>query len=425
MIRKILIVIAFYLGSVAHAGGPPRPEAYGYQGNGPGGEAVSDINMSSYDITNVDDQYQDAMTTDAAVSPAANTWTSKPPYPGVGATNTAGGNLALIPASGANNFRLGDGVGEDKGSVTDGSTITITVINMEGALVGGAATTLTEGTGAGGTWDCAGAADDPTAVCNLYTVALAASAAGGFTVLRTDSGCSDERLVFLATPGTSVWVGVVASDTDLAITQGTDGQIFVQGDPAAASVRPSISTPSDTDSGFGFRQIAAAVAAPYLAVGGTPLVLTGAGSVTIGGLMNMGSNSIYSSSAALDLGGACAPVGMADASGNACFAGEIYRADRMTQKIETLVDGDTTPDVSGSNYFVTPANTGATVITDLDNPVAGQIVTICIGSATNPSTIADAGNFNLSAAWSPGLDDCIHLLVQADNDYIEIGRSDN
>lgn len=93
--------------------------------------------------------------------------------------------------------------------------------------------------------------------------------------------------------------------------------------------------------------------------------------------------------------------------------------------VSTIQDGDTTPDVSSGNFFITSANTGATAISDLDNPRTGQIVVIIGGSAANSSTIADAGNFNLTGAFTAGLDDVIGLYVQADNDYIELFRSNN
>lgn len=91
----------------------------------------------------------------------------------------------------------------------------------------------------------------------------------------------------------------------------------------------------------------------------------------------------------------------------------------------TIAADDTTPDVSSASVFYTSANTGATAITDLDNPKAGQILRICGGSDTNATTIADSGNFNLSAGFTANADDCITLLVVADNDYIELGRVNN
>ena len=116
----------------------------------------------------------------------------------------------------------------------------------------------------------------------------------------------------------------------------------------------------------------------------------------------------------------------------AAGAGDIWvekAGDTMTgafiQNVVTIAADITTPDVSGGNIFVTSANTVGTVITDLVSPAAGQIIRIIGGSDTNSSTIADGGNFNLSAGWTAGLDDVLILFVQADDDYIEIGRVDN
>ena len=93
--------------------------------------------------------------------------------------------------------------------------------------------------------------------------------------------------------------------------------------------------------------------------------------------------------------------------------------------VDTFVADDVTPDVSAGTFFEIPTNTGATAITDLSNPVVGQIVYF-VGTATaNASTIADSGNFALSAAWTASANDVLILYVQADNDYIELGRVDN
>jgi len=91
----------------------------------------------------------------------------------------------------------------------------------------------------------------------------------------------------------------------------------------------------------------------------------------------------------------------------------------------TIQGDDVTPDISGAYWLTTSANAGATAITDLDGAVSGQSLCIIGGSATFSSTIADSGNFALSAAWTAGLDDVLCLYVQADNDYIEVSRADN
>lgn len=97
----------------------------------------------------------------------------------------------------------------------------------------------------------------------------------------------------------------------------------------------------------------------------------------------------------------------------------------IQSQVTTVID-DTTPDVSTGNIILVGSNTAGNAISDLDGGVAGQIVILVTTGGANWSTLADSGNFNLSAAWSPdSADDSITLLIQADNDYIEIGRVNN
>lgn len=103
----------------------------------------------------------------------------------------------------------------------------------------------------------------------------------------------------------------------------------------------------------------------------------------------------------------------------------IYINGAMKNKECAVADGDATPDVAGCRVMKTSANTGATAITDLDNPVVGSFVTIIGGSATNSSTIADSGNFSLTGAFTAGLNDTLTLYVVADNNYAEVSRADN
>jgi len=76
-------------------------------------------------------------------------------------------------------------------------------------------------------------------------------------------------------------------------------------------------------------------------------------------------------------------------------------------------------------HLLLPANTGATAITQLDDAVAGQQVTLVWTSPTNPSTISDAGNFNLSAAFTPTVDDTLTLFTVNGTAWREIARSQN
>lgn len=100
---------------------------------------------------------------------------------------------------------------------------------------------------------------------------------------------------------------------------------------------------------------------------------------------------------------------------------------KMANTAQTIAADDTTPSVDNGNVFTTSENSGATAITDLDDPTPGQIVVLCGGGTDDgdESTIADSGNFNLSAAMTLDPDDCITLLVQQDNDYIELSRVNN
>ena len=91
----------------------------------------------------------------------------------------------------------------------------------------------------------------------------------------------------------------------------------------------------------------------------------------------------------------------------------------------TAAVDDTTPSVANINVLKTPPNTGVTTITQLDGAIAGQVVTIIITSSTNPSRLADSGNFKLSEAFTPGIDDTITLYTSDGTTWYELSRSAN
>lgn len=97
----------------------------------------------------------------------------------------------------------------------------------------------------------------------------------------------------------------------------------------------------------------------------------------------------------------------------------------IIQENATIIDNDATPDVSGANIWTYNGTANVVVVTDLDNPDVGAIYRIIGNSDVFTITINDAGNFNLSGNWVGGIDDVLTIFVQADNDYIEISRSDN
>lgn len=103
------------------------------------------------------------------------------------------------------------------------------------------------------------------------------------------------------------------------------------------------------------------------------------------------------------------------------YLSAIYKG-VFTANQGVIAADDATPDVSTGSVFITSANTGATAITDLDNPVVGSTIRILGGSDTNSSTIADGGNFSLTAAMTLGVGSFIDLYIRADNDYVELLR---
>jgi parallel beta-helix repeat protein len=96
----------------------------------------------------------------------------------------------------------------------------------------------------------------------------------------------------------------------------------------------------------------------------------------------------------------------------------------------TATADDTTPSVLGLTHLLVPSNTGATAITQLDDSVAGQQVTIILTNASNPSTIADSATILTAgnAAWGGSIDDTITLFTVnggASAVWREISRSAN
>jgi len=89
-----------------------------------------------------------------------------------------------------------------------------------------------------------------------------------------------------------------------------------------------------------------------------------------------------------------------------------------------FVADDVTPSVAAGNYFATVANTGATAITNFDGGRDGQRISVRGGSSTNASTIADSGNFRLTAAITLNQHTTI-VLVQRAGVWIEDSRAVN
>ena len=87
-----------------------------------------------------------------------------------------------------------------------------------------------------------------------------------------------------------------------------------------------------------------------------------------------------------------------------------------------LAPDATTADAADGTEFVTSANTGATALTDIENAITGERYTITGGGGTpNATTIANSGNFFLTAAIT--LTDGVFITVEkTGGKFVEIAR---
>jgi hypothetical protein len=92
----------------------------------------------------------------------------------------------------------------------------------------------------------------------------------------------------------------------------------------------------------------------------------------------------------------------------------------ISWSIHTLIN-DATPSVEGGRLFLTG---GTTTVTDFDDGVEGQIITVM---AAHALTITDGTNIFLSGSvnFVMAATDTLTLVCKADNKWYEIGRSDN
>jgi len=91
---------------------------------------------------------------------------------------------------------------------------------------------------------------------------------------------------------------------------------------------------------------------------------------------------------------------------------------------EAVAD-DTTPSVDEVSILKFGANSGATAVTQLDDGREEQTILLVCTSSTNSVTIADGGNFALSAAWAPDNNDTLSLYTISGTTWIETARSTN
>lgn len=101
---------------------------------------------------------------------------------------------------------------------------------------------------------------------------------------------------------------------------------------------------------------------------------------------------------------------------------EYERIDLAAASTEVTLAADaTTADAVDGTDFITSVNTVATAITTIANAVKGETYKITGGSSTNASTIANAGNFTLSAAMTLNVGTWIELIYNGSK-FIETSR---
>lgn len=112
------------------------------------------------------------------------------------------------------------------------------------------------------------------------------------------------------------------------------------------------------------------------------------------------------------------------AAGDGYFTGDLEVDGVFLEDAVTAGADDTTPTVAGGNVLVTGVNTVPTAITTLDDEIPGATYTIICGDVANPSTIADAGQFNLTNDWVPAtIGDALKVYCRAANTFDEVSRS--
>lgn len=101
---------------------------------------------------------------------------------------------------------------------------------------------------------------------------------------------------------------------------------------------------------------------------------------------------------------------------------EVERNTAATANAYAFTADDTTPSVDGATVFVTDVNTKATAITTLDDAVPGVVYTIHGAGSTYASTIANSGNFVLTAAMTLSEGHFIQLVLADDGKFYEVAR---
>jgi hypothetical protein len=92
----------------------------------------------------------------------------------------------------------------------------------------------------------------------------------------------------------------------------------------------------------------------------------------------------------------------------------------------TFTADDTTPSVAAGNFWGTPANSGTTAVTSLDDSLKGQLIIIRCNNTTNATSLSDGTYLKLAGNWTPNaVGETITLICNSDGTCTEISRSDN
>ena len=104
--------------------------------------------------------------------------------------------------------------------------------------------------------------------------------------------------------------------------------------------------------------------------------------------------------------------------------GKFIEVSRSTAAAESYQfdANEATPSLKGATVFVTGENTAATAITDFVDAIPGTLYTIHGAGTTHASTIANSGNFVLTAPITLKAGAFIKLVKGDDNKFYEVAR---
>ena len=231
--------------------------------------------------------------------------------------------------------------------------------------------------------------DGSTTTCNMSDLIIS----NNVVELTSNSDAANDRCIQVRDNGSNMTLKNVVVDGNIA----KNGYWGIYTDAVDGGTNLLVTNNIARNNVYGFRLAAAA---------------------TVKSFKSMGNLSVDNTTAAYQLvnftpQNGCAQINDSDTDGLLAPLATTFAAD------------DATPSVANSRICFTQANSGATAITQLDDGVAGQEVIICGRSATNATTIADSGNFKLSAAITLTTDTNIHLVTHDGTTWNEVSRSAN